>query len=135
MFVIPENACLRREKLKNRKVSLSSSIRMDPNDEMTQPDVIEIESAPLSHKILVVVVGLGVGSLMCFSNMYFGLQTGFISMMSLQSALLGYGAFQLLKSTFPGEDFGIGERGGTCCCVDFFFILLFFLFLLFPPKY
>ncbi|KAL0085569.1 OPT oligopeptide transporter protein-domain-containing protein [Phycomyces blakesleeanus] len=31
---------------------------------------------------------------MCFSNMYFGLQTGWISMMSLQSSLLGYAIFK-----------------------------------------
>lgn len=54
-----------------------------------------------------VVVGLGIGCLLCFTNLYFGLQTGWISMwvfitcsleagvhviyrMSLQSALLGY---------------------------------------------
>lgn len=31
---------------------------------------------------------------MCFSNMYFGLQTGWISMMSLQSSLLGFALFK-----------------------------------------
>ncbi|KAI9257239.1 OPT oligopeptide transporter protein-domain-containing protein [Phascolomyces articulosus] len=31
---------------------------------------------------------------MCFSNMYFGLQTGWISMMSLQASLLGYAIFK-----------------------------------------
>ncbi|GAA5813288.1 hypothetical protein MFLAVUS_006763 [Mucor flavus] len=41
-------------------------------------------------------VGLGllIGTLMCFSNMYFGLQTGWISMMSLQSSLLGFAIFK-----------------------------------------
>lgn len=46
---------------------------------------------------LVAAIGLLVGSLMCCSNMYFGLQTGFISMMSIQSAILGYGAFRLIQ--------------------------------------
>ncbi|ORX45294.1 OPT superfamily oligopeptide transporter [Hesseltinella vesiculosa] len=41
-----------------------------------------------------VLVGLGIGVLLCFSNMYFGLQTGWISMMSLQSSLLGYAIFK-----------------------------------------
>ncbi|CAO3597280.1 unnamed protein product [Absidia cylindrospora] len=41
-----------------------------------------------------VVVGLLIGTLMCFSNMYFGLQTGWISMMSLQSSLLGFAFFK-----------------------------------------
>ncbi|KAI9491800.1 OPT oligopeptide transporter protein-domain-containing protein [Zychaea mexicana] len=31
---------------------------------------------------------------MCFSNMYFGLQSGWISMMSLQASLLGYAIFK-----------------------------------------
>ncbi|CAO3642557.1 unnamed protein product [Cunninghamella blakesleeana] len=34
---------------------------------------------------------------MCFSNMYFGLQTGWISMMSLQSSLLGFAIFKLFQ--------------------------------------
>ncbi|KAI8984298.1 OPT oligopeptide transporter protein-domain-containing protein [Mycotypha africana] len=51
-----------------------------------------------------VVCGLCIGTLMCFSNMYFGLQTGWISMMSLQSSLLGFAIFKpfqhLLKHKF-----------------------------------
>ncbi|KAL5634620.1 hypothetical protein ACGC1H_002609 [Rhizoctonia solani] len=34
--------------------------------------------------------GILIGCILCFTNMYFGLQTGWISMMSMQSALLGY---------------------------------------------
>ncbi|KZT51742.1 OPT superfamily oligopeptide transporter [Calocera cornea HHB12733] len=44
-----------------------------------------------------VLPGLLIGCLLCFTNLYFGLQTGWISMMSLQSALLGY-----LLSLAPG---------------------------------
>ena len=36
-----------------------------------------------------VLAGLFVGSILCFSNTYFGLQTGWVTMGSLQSALLG----------------------------------------------
>ncbi|KAI8343415.1 OPT oligopeptide transporter protein-domain-containing protein [Chlamydoabsidia padenii] len=36
---------------------------------------------------------------MCFSNMYFGLQTGWISMMSLQSSLLGFALFKPFQHT------------------------------------
>eukprot|EP01119_Soliformovum_irregulare_P015796 TRINITY_DN4505_c0_g2_i1.p1 TRINITY_DN4505_c0_g2~~TRINITY_DN4505_c0_g2_i1.p1 ORF type:complete len:370 (-),score=83.97 TRINITY_DN4505_c0_g2_i1:989-2098(-) len=43
-----------------------------------------------------VAVGLLIGCLMCFSNMYFGLQTGWITMGSLQSSLLGFGVFKIL---------------------------------------
>ncbi|EFW98904.1 oligopeptide transporter [Grosmannia clavigera kw1407] len=41
-------------------------------------------------------VGLAVGLVICCSNMYFGLQTGFISTMSLPSSLLGFGIFKAL---------------------------------------
>ncbi|KAJ7066703.1 OPT oligopeptide transporter protein-domain-containing protein [Mycena amicta] len=37
-----------------------------------------------------VLIGLLIGCLLCFANLSFGLQTGWISMMSLQSALIGY---------------------------------------------
>ncbi|CAO3683591.1 unnamed protein product [Rhizopus stolonifer] len=51
-----------------------------------------------------VLCGLLIGTLMCFSNMYFGLQTGWISMMSLQSSLLGFALFKpfqpMLKHKF-----------------------------------
>ena len=43
------------------------------------------------------VVGVLVGGLMCFSNMYFGLQTGWITAGSLQTTILGYGVFKLLR--------------------------------------
>ncbi|KAF9993380.1 hypothetical protein BGZ79_001958 [Entomortierella chlamydospora] len=42
-------------------------------------------------------VGISIGALLCFTNMYFGLQTGWISMMSLQSSLLGFAIFKGLK--------------------------------------
>ncbi|KAJ3479059.1 hypothetical protein NLI96_g9321 [Meripilus lineatus] len=44
-----------------------------------------------------VTLGLVIGCLLCFTNLYFGLQTGWISMMSLQSALIGF----LLSKFFP----------------------------------
>eukprot|EP00879_Flechtneria_rotunda_P019423 GHRR01020401.1.p1 GENE.GHRR01020401.1~~GHRR01020401.1.p1 ORF type:complete len:360 (+),score=103.69 GHRR01020401.1:512-1591(+) len=43
--------------------------------------------------------GLAVGTVLCFSNMYFGLQTGWVTMGSLQSAILGYGLFQGLSAS------------------------------------
>ncbi|KAG0265382.1 hypothetical protein DFQ27_000669 [Actinomortierella ambigua] len=44
-----------------------------------------------------VVVGLMIGVLLCFTNMYFGLQTGWISMMSLQASILSFAIFRALK--------------------------------------
>lgn len=43
-----------------------------------------------------VVVGLLVGTVICFSNMYFGLQTGWVSIMSMPASLMGFGIFKLL---------------------------------------
>ncbi|KAF7308602.1 OPT oligopeptide transporter [Mycena chlorophos] len=37
-----------------------------------------------------VLIGCAIGVLLCMANLSFGLQTGWISMMSLQSALIGY---------------------------------------------
>ncbi|KAH9219954.1 oligopeptide transporter-like protein [Leptodontidium sp. 2 PMI_412] len=41
-----------------------------------------------------ILVGLGVGLVICFSNMYFGLQTGWISSMSMPSSLIGFAFFK-----------------------------------------
>jgi OPT family oligopeptide transporter len=43
-----------------------------------------------------ILVGLGVGLIICFSNMYFGLQTGWISSMSMPSSLIGFAFFKTL---------------------------------------
>ena len=37
-----------------------------------------------------VIVGLFVGTILCFTNMYFGLQTGWVTMGSLQCAMVGF---------------------------------------------
>ncbi|KAI5456268.1 OPT oligopeptide transporter protein-domain-containing protein [Mariannaea sp. PMI_226] len=43
-----------------------------------------------------VLAGLAVGTVICFSNMYFGLQTGWVSIMSMPASLMGFGMFKLL---------------------------------------
>ena len=43
-----------------------------------------------------VLVGLGIGALIAMSNMYFGLQTGWVSGMAMPSALLGFGFFKTI---------------------------------------
>eukprot|EP00026_Physarum_polycephalum_P003986 Phypoly_transcript_04003.p1 GENE.Phypoly_transcript_04003~~Phypoly_transcript_04003.p1 ORF type:complete len:681 (+),score=94.37 Phypoly_transcript_04003:110-2152(+) len=45
-----------------------------------------------------VIAGVLIGGLMCFSNMYFGLQTGWVTMGSLQSTILGFLLFRLLTN-------------------------------------
>lgn len=56
------------------------------------------------QKVRSTLVGLVIGSLMCFSNMYFGLQTGWISMMSLQASLLGFAIFKPCHVTFGPKE-------------------------------
>lgn len=41
-----------------------------------------------------VLVGLAIGVIICFSNMYFGLQTGWVSGMAMPSALIGFAFFK-----------------------------------------
>jgi len=44
-----------------------------------------------------VLVGLGVGLIICFSNTYFGLQTGWVSSMSMPSSLIGFAFFKTIS--------------------------------------
>jgi uncharacterized oligopeptide transporter (OPT) family protein len=43
-----------------------------------------------------VAVGLMVGLVICFSNMYFGLQTGWVSTMTMPASLMGFGMFRVV---------------------------------------
>ena len=43
-----------------------------------------------------IAVGLAVGLVICFSNMYFGLQSGWVSSMSMPSSLVGFAFFKSL---------------------------------------
>jgi hypothetical protein len=74
-----------------------------------------------------VVLGLIIGCLLCFTNLYFGLQTGWISMMSLQSAIIGFLICKLLAVPItPQENVVVQTTAvatGTvhifkCCDVD-----------------
>ncbi|KAG7451205.1 OPT oligopeptide transporter [Guyanagaster necrorhizus] len=51
-----------------------------------------------------VILGLLIGCLLCFTNLYFGLQTGFISMMSLQSALIGFLISRMLPDPLSAQE-------------------------------
>lgn len=43
-----------------------------------------------------VLAGLLVGLVICFSNMYFGLQTGWVSSMTMPASLMGFAIFRSL---------------------------------------
>ncbi|KAI0303847.1 OPT oligopeptide transporter protein-domain-containing protein [Multifurca ochricompacta] len=55
-----------------------------------------MSSASPEFTLRAVMLGLLIGCLLCFTNLYFGLQTGWISMMSLQSAIIGFLISKLL---------------------------------------
>ncbi|ROW16925.1 hypothetical protein VPNG_01308 [Cytospora leucostoma] len=44
-----------------------------------------------------IAAGLLVGLVICFSNMYFGLQTGWVSTMTMPASLMGFGIFKTLS--------------------------------------
>ncbi|KAG5953466.1 hypothetical protein E4U53_005458 [Claviceps sorghi] len=44
-----------------------------------------------------VVAGLAVGTVICAANVYFGLQTGWVSIMSMPASLMGFGIFRALR--------------------------------------
>ncbi|KAH9178305.1 OPT oligopeptide transporter protein-domain-containing protein [Lactarius sanguifluus] len=60
------------------------------------PESPLVSSASPEFTLRAVVLGLLIGCLLCFTNLYFGLQTGWISMMSLQSAIIGFLICKLL---------------------------------------
>ncbi|KAJ2126137.1 OPT super [Coemansia sp. RSA 720] len=56
-----------------------------------------------------IVVGLLFGTVLCFSNLWFGLQSGWISMMSLQASLVGFAVFKALDGVLQ-VPFGPAEN-------------------------
>ena len=64
----------------------------DPLAEDPTPTVPCIEGQSLTLRAI--TVGLAIGTLACFSNSYFGLQTGWISMMNLPLSLIGFAVFK-----------------------------------------
>ena len=74
---------------------------MRPSTELLGAPPVAIQGQHLTVRGL--AAGLGVGLIICCSNMYFGLQTGFVSTMSLPSSLLGFGIFRALARhlSFP----------------------------------
>ncbi|KAH7396606.1 oligopeptide transporter-like protein [Phaeosphaeria sp. MPI-PUGE-AT-0046c] len=56
-------------------------------------------SEPQNFTLRGVLVGLAIGVVICFSNMYFGLQTGWVSGMAMPSALIGFAYFKVIART------------------------------------
>ena len=60
-------------------------------------------SAPQNFTLRGVLVGLAIGVVICFSNTYFGLQTGWVSGMAMPSALLGFAWFRAASRWLPAD--------------------------------
>lgn len=60
-------------------------------------------SEPQNFTLRGILVGLAIGIVICFSNMYFGLQTGWVSSMAMPSALIGFAFFKTVSRSlsFP----------------------------------
>lgn len=54
-------------------------------------------SEPQNFTLRGILVGLAIGVVICFSNMYFGLQTGWVSGMAMPSALMGFAYFKTVS--------------------------------------
>lgn len=59
----------------------------------------EHAAQPQNFTLRGVLVGLAIGVVICFSNMYFGLQTGWVSGMAMPSALIGFAYFKVIART------------------------------------
>ncbi|KAJ7019917.1 OPT oligopeptide transporter protein-domain-containing protein [Mycena alexandri] len=59
---------------------------------------------PKEFTLQAVLIGLLIGCLLCFANLSFGLQTGWISMMSLQSALIGFLISRMLPIPLSAQE-------------------------------
>lgn len=79
--------------LESESVGASSEVHMDEH-------LLKKPKKELTTRAI--AVGLLIGMFLCCSNMYFGLQTGWVTMGSLQSALIGFGFFKAFDSRFPG---------------------------------
>ncbi|KAG2107547.1 OPT oligopeptide transporter protein-domain-containing protein [Suillus cothurnatus] len=64
----------------------------------------EAHSSQAEFTFKAVAIGLLIGCLLCFTNLYFGLQTGWISMMSLQSALIGFLLSKMLPTPLSPQE-------------------------------
>ena len=77
--------------------SVSSPVDTEPPEANAEPPRFPAPIQGRSFTIRGLFVGLMVGLIICFSNMYFGLQTGWISSMTMPASLLGFGFFKTIS--------------------------------------
>jgi OPT oligopeptide transporter protein len=76
---------------------------IDNNYDNEDADVVAPHTSAQSFTPRSLIVGLGIGTLIVFSNTYFGLQTGWMSLMTMPSSLIGFAVFKSLSKhlSFP----------------------------------
>ncbi|KAF2866874.1 OPT oligopeptide transporter protein-domain-containing protein [Massariosphaeria phaeospora] len=99
-------------------VDTASVSRSTSRGSGTRRYMTERASQPQNFTLRGVLVGLAIGIVICFSNMYFGLQTGWVSGMAMPSALIGFAYFKtvsrLLKLPFtPVENVLVQSVAGS----------------------
>lgn len=95
-----------------------STGRTTPQRSEARQYLAERASQPQNFTVRGVLVGLAIGVVICFSNMYFGLQTGWVSGMAMPSALIGFAYFKtvsrMLKTPFtPVENVLVQSVAGS----------------------
>ncbi|KAI9674118.1 MAG: hypothetical protein M1817_001936 [Caeruleum heppii] len=68
-----------------------------PTSSMSPSTSLDPKTVSSDFTIRSLTVGLLVGIIICFSNMYFGLQTGWVSSMSMPASLIGFAVFKTLS--------------------------------------
>eukprot|EP01029_Cantina_marsupialis_P020709 TRINITY_DN486_c1_g1_i3.p1 TRINITY_DN486_c1_g1~~TRINITY_DN486_c1_g1_i3.p1 ORF type:complete len:688 (-),score=172.88 TRINITY_DN486_c1_g1_i3:358-2421(-) len=59
--------------------------------------------------IKAIISGICIGALLCFSNMYFGLQTGWVTMGSLQASIVVWAVFRLVRRKLSAFENNISQ--------------------------
>lgn len=93
-----ETPSIADEAQSSRRSTEEDNLRPKRSRAEAAKELAERADAPQNFTIRGVLVGLVIGVVICFSNIYFGLQTGWISGMSMPSALIGFGFFRAISS-------------------------------------
>lgn len=82
----------------NTTANIEPNMDSSSNGDKAAPTISAQSFTPRS-----LIVGLGIGTLIIFSNTYFGLQTGWMSLMTMPSSLIGFAVFKSLSKhlSFP----------------------------------
>jgi uncharacterized oligopeptide transporter (OPT) family protein len=87
------------------------AVSHEPVGQEPDPQFLAKRSEQPQFTLRALLLGLAIGILIAFSNTYFGLQTGWISSMSMPSALIGFAYFKGLRALMGGLGDGFARFG------------------------